>query len=101
MESGKRTCSIQLHGNYSKNLIISSRQNQFMQENIFNITPTRKIAVAINTNSAVAGPFHKNPFSYQQLILRDLELFGLEEHFYIRYNFSLSPLYYNSESIAF
>ena len=81
MESGKRTCSIQLHGNYSKNLIISSRQKQFIQENKFSIAPTRRLAVAMNLNSTVPGLFHKNPFSYQQFVLKDLELFGVEEQF--------------------
>ena len=52
--------------------IILSRQNQFIQENIFNNAPIRRVAVAMNTNSAVAGSFHKNPFSYQQFHLREL-----------------------------
>ena len=74
MESGKRTCSIQLHGNYSKNFIIRSRQNQFILENIFNNAPIRRVAVAMNTISAVAGSFHENPFSYQQFHLREIRI---------------------------
>ena len=59
------------HYNYmetiARTFIIPSRQNQFIQENVF-----RRIAVAMNTNSAVAGSFHKNPFNYQQFHLREL-----------------------------
>ena len=54
--------------------IIPSRQNQFIQENMFNNDSIRRIAVAVNTNSAVAGSFHENPFSYQQLLLRELTI---------------------------
>ena len=54
--------------------IIPSRQNQFIQENVFNKTPIRRIAVAMNTNSAVVGSFHENPFNYQQFHLRDLRI---------------------------
>ena len=74
MESGKGTCSLQLHGNYSKNFIMPSRQNQFIQENVFNNAPIRRIAVAMNTNSAVAGSFYENPFNYQQFHLRELRV---------------------------
>ena len=54
--------------------IIPSRQNQFIQENVFNKTPIRRIAVAMNTNSAVVGSFHENPFNYQQFHLRELRI---------------------------
>ena len=74
MESGKTTCSIQLHGNYSKAIIIPSRQNQFIQQNIFKNAPIRRVAVAMNTNSAVAGSFYGNLFSYQQFHLRELRV---------------------------
>ena len=37
--------------------IIPSGQNQFIQENVFNNAPIRKIAVAMNTNSAFTGHF--------------------------------------------
>ena len=62
--------------------IIPSRQNQFIQENVFNKTPIRRIAVAMNTNSAVVGSFHENSFNYQQFHLRDLNLIGAEEQFF-------------------
>ena len=49
------------HYNYmetiAKTFIIPSRQNQFIQENVFNNAPIRKITVAMNTNLAVAGSF--------------------------------------------
>ena len=51
------------------------RQNQFKQENILNNSPIRRIAVATNTNSAVAGSFHDNSFSYQQFHIRELGIF--------------------------
>ena len=75
MDFGNITCSIQLHGSYSKIFIIASRQKQLIQENIFNNAPIRRIA-AMNTNSAVSGSFHENPFSYQQFHLRELRLCG-------------------------
>ena len=58
----------------ARTFIIPSRQNQFMQENIFNNAPIRRVAVAMNTNSAVAGSFHENPVIYQQLHLRELRI---------------------------
>ena len=58
----------------ARNFIIPSRQNQFIQENIFNKAPIRRIAVAMNTNSAAAGSFHENPFNYQQFRLKELRM---------------------------
>ena len=57
-----------------RTFIIPSRQNQFIQENIFNNAPIRRVAVAMNTNSVVAGSFHENTFSYQQFPLRELRI---------------------------
>ena len=74
MESGNGTCSLQLHGNYSKNLYHSISSKPFIQENIFNDAPIRRVAVAMNTNSAVAGSFHENSFNYQQFHLRELRI---------------------------
>ena len=56
----------------AKTFIISARQNQFMQENIFNNAPIRRIAIAMNSNSAFNGSFAENPFWYQQFNLRDI-----------------------------
>ena len=53
----------------AKTIIIPARQNQFIQENIFNNAPTRRIAIAMNTNSAFTGSFTENPFWYQQFYL--------------------------------
>ena len=39
----------------SRTFIIPTRQNQFIQENIFNNAPFRRIAIAMNTNSAFTG----------------------------------------------
>ena len=58
----------------ARTFIIPSRQNQFIQENIFNNAPIRRVAVAVNTNSAVAGCFHENLFSYQQFHIRELRI---------------------------
>ena len=58
----------------ARTFIIPSRQNQFIQENVFNNAPIRRIAVALNANSAVAGSFHENPFNYQQFNLSELKI---------------------------
>ena len=54
----------------AKTFIISARQNQFIQENIFNNAPIRRVAIAMNTNSAFTGSFTEDPFWYQQFDLR-------------------------------
>ena len=68
------------HSDYMETLartcINPSHQNQFIQENVFNNAPIRRIAVAMNTKSAVVGSFHENHFNYQQ--------FHLKEHRIIR-----------------
>ena len=58
----------------AKTLIISFRQNQFIQENIFINDPVRRIAIAMNTNSAFTGSYTKNPFWYQQFELRQIRI---------------------------
>ena len=64
------------HYNYmetiARTFIIPYRQNQFIQENVFNNAPIKRIAVAMNKNLAVAGSFHENPFNYQHFHLREL-----------------------------
>ena len=55
----------------AKTYIIPARKNQFIQENIFNNAPIRRIAIAKNSNSTVTGYFAENPFRYQQFDLRD------------------------------
>ena len=66
-----------LENNYLETLaktliIIPARQNQFIQENIFNNAPIRRVAIAMNTNSAFTGSFTENPLWYQQFDLRHI-----------------------------
>ena len=58
----------------AKTFIIPARQNQFIQENIFNNGPVHRTAIAMNTNSAFTGSFTENPFWYQQLDLRQIRI---------------------------
>ena len=58
----------------AKTFIILARQNQFIQENIFNNIPIRRVAIAMNTNSAFTGSFTENPFWYQQFDLRQIRI---------------------------
>ena len=58
----------------AKTFVIPARQNQFIQENIFNNAPIRRVAIAMNTNSAFTGSFTENPFWYQQFVLRQIRI---------------------------
>ena len=58
----------------AKEFIIPSFQNQFIQKNFFNNAPIRRIAIAMNTNSAFTGFFTENPFWYQQFDLRQVRI---------------------------
>ena len=58
----------------AKTFIIAARQNQFIQENIFNNAPIRRVAVAMNTNSALTGSFTENSFWYQQFDLTQIRI---------------------------
>ena len=58
----------------AKTFIIPARQNQFIQENIFNKAPIRRIAIAMNTSCAFTGSFAENPFWYQQFDLRQIKI---------------------------
>ena len=58
----------------AKTYIIPARHNHFIQENIFNNAPIRRIAIAMNSNSAFTGSFAENPFLYQQFNLRDIRI---------------------------
>ena len=58
----------------AKTFIIPARQNQFVHENFFNNAPIRRVAIAMNTNSAFTGSFTENPFWYQQFDLRQNRL---------------------------
>ena len=58
----------------AKTFIIPARQKQFIQENIFNNAPIRRVAIAMNTNSAFTGSFTENPFWSQQFDLRQIRI---------------------------
>ena len=58
----------------AKTYIIPARQNQFIQEKIFNNAPIRRIAIAMNSNSAFTASFAETPFWYQQFNLRDIRI---------------------------
>ena len=58
----------------AKTFIIPVRQNQFIQENIFNNAPVRRIAIAMNRNSAFTGSYIENQFWYQQFELRQTRI---------------------------
>ena len=57
---------------FAKIFIIPARQNQFIEENIFNNAPVRRIAIAMNTISVFTGSYTENPFWYQQFELRQI-----------------------------
>ena len=58
----------------AKIFIIPARQTQFIPENIFNIGPVRRTAIAMNTNSAFTVSYTENPFWYQQFDLRQIRI---------------------------
>ena len=58
----------------AKTFIIPARQNQLIQENIFNNAPVHRIAIAMNTNSAFTGSYTENPFWYQEFDLRKIRI---------------------------
>ena len=58
----------------AKILIIPARQNQIIQENIFNRAPVPRVAIAMNTNSVFTGYYTGNPFWYQQFELRQFRI---------------------------
>ena len=58
----------------AKTFIIPARQNQFIQQNIFNNAPVRRIAIAMNPNSAINGSYNESPPWYQQFDLRQIRI---------------------------
>ena len=54
----------------AKTFNILAGQNQFIQENFSNNALVRRIAIAMNTNSASTGSYTDSPFFYQQFDLR-------------------------------
>ena len=74
MKSGKRICSTQIHGNCCKNLYHSISSKPVLTRKYIHNAPIRRVAVATNTNSAVAGSFRENVFSYHHFRLRGLRI---------------------------
>ena len=58
----------------ARTFIIPARQSQVLQENNFNNALIRRVAVAMNSNSAFTGSFTEKPFWYQQLDLRQIRI---------------------------
>ena len=58
----------------AKTFNIPARPNQFIQQNIFNNAPVRRIAIAMNTNSAFSVFYTENLFWYQQFDLRQIKI---------------------------
>ena len=56
----------------AKIFITPSRQNQFIQENIFKKASVRQTALAMNTNSGFTGSCYENSFWYHQIDLREI-----------------------------
>ena len=65
---------MQLFGDFGKDFHHTCETKQFIQENIFNNAPIRRVAIAMNTNSAFTGSFTENPFWYQQFDLRQIRI---------------------------
>ena len=61
--------------NYLETVIIPARQNRFIQENISKKTPIRRIAIAMNANSAFTGSYCENSFWYQHIDVRESRVF--------------------------
>ena len=62
-------------GTLVKTFIKPARQNQFIQENVFNNAPICRVAIAMNTNSAFTRFFFtENPYWYQQFDLRRIRI---------------------------
>ena len=58
----------------ARTFVIPSGHNQFIQENVLNNAPIRRVAIVMNTNSAFTGNFHENSFHYQKSGLRELRI---------------------------
>ena len=57
-------------GILAKTFIVPTKQNQLIQEMNFNKASFRRIAIAMNTNSAFARSYNESPLWYQQFDLR-------------------------------
>ena len=59
---------------FAKTLIILARRNQFIQENIFNNAPVRRIPTAMNTNSAITVSCTEYPCWHQRFEIRQIRI---------------------------
>ena len=57
-----------------KTFIFPARENQFFQEHNFNNALVRRLAIAINRNSAYTGFYTGSPFFLQQFDLRQIRI---------------------------
>ena len=58
----------------AKKFIIPARQNQFVQENILNNVPVRRIASEMDTNSVFSESFTKSAFWYKLFDLIEITI---------------------------
>ena len=58
----------------AKAIVIPATQSQFLQENICNNAPIRRIAFVMNTNSGFTGSYTENRLWYQQFDLRQIRI---------------------------
>ena len=58
----------------ARTFISPSGQNQFIQENVFNIAPIRRVAIAMNTNSVFVRHFQSNLSHYKIFGLREVRI---------------------------
>ena len=65
-----------------------------LKENVFNNAPISRIAVAMITNSVVAGSFQENSSNYQQFILRELRIIRDGRFLSYFYGISLKSLFF-------
>ena len=57
-----------------KTFVTPNGQIQCIHENIFNNAPIRRLAVAMNTNTAFTGSLKTDPFDYQKFNLRSVRI---------------------------
>ena len=58
----------------AKIFIIFARKNQFIQESFRNNAPVGRIAITMNTDSALTGSFSENQFSYRKFDLKRIRI---------------------------
>ena len=58
----------------AKTFVIPNGQNQYIHETIFNNDLIRRLAIAMNSNTAFTGSLKTNPFHYQKFDLEHIRL---------------------------